>query len=111
MDKEKIRVENLGKTLNSQNRNAISVDTMRRASGLARPYFLSVRLSKRELEQYATMLQWYELEFDDKVTSASDRFRTLLSSFCDGLQLVEGISEEALQYLIRRPPDWKSKRL
>jgi len=83
---------------------------MRKPSGQARPYFLSVRLSKREVKQYATMLEWYELEFDDKDYSASQRFRDLLTNFCDGLQLVDGLSEESLQYLLRRPPNWKAKR-
>ena len=71
----------------------------------ARPHFLSVRLSNRELKLYAAMLKWYGLEFYDKTTSASYRFRELLEKFSEGLQVVD-VPEAMLKHLIRRPPDW-----
>ena len=71
----------------------------------ARPHFLSVRLSNRELKLYAAMLKWYGLEFFDKTTSASHRFRELLEKFSEGLQVVD-VPEAMLKHLIRRPPDW-----
>jgi len=103
---QKVKIER--KAFLKQKTIRISVDKLRRKSGKARPYFLSVRLTEREVRQYMTMLKWYKLEFYDELTSASDRFRQLLDNFCDGIQLIEGMNEDDLKYILRRPPNWKT---
>ena len=82
------------------------MDKLRKKSGNARPYFLSVRLSPCEVRQYATMLQWYELDYADNSLSASERFRMLLDKFTESIEVLDG-SMKVFEQFLRRPPDWK----
>ena len=80
-------------------------------SARPREYWLSVRLSQEDLNLYMRMLKWYDLTPDLWEGNRSDRFRSLLYAFSEGLDHAQDLSRfYETEEFVTLPPQWRRRK-